>query len=589
MLLNSLFKIFKHFISSISLSIKSQSCSYFVIKGIFGKPNRCEILSKEGLIQMLNLSIASIKNKKVWQEAKIELPEFDYDKIAANTRENPTWVHFGAGNIFRGFIAVLQQKLLDLGKADTGIIAVETFDFEIIDKIYAPYDNLSLLVIMNPDGSLEKKVVASITEGLVGDVSREKDWNRLKEIFTKPSLQMASFTITEKGYSLKKISGEYFDNVLADMQNGPEKPTHAMSKVAALAYTRYKSGELPIAFVSMDNCAHNGEKLHESVEMIVKKWVENGLVESEFLTYINNPSKVSFPWSMIDKITPRPSEAVKDSLNSAGFENTEIVCTSKNTYIAPFVNAEGPQYLVIEDAFPNGRMPLDLAGVLFVDRETVDKVEKMKVCTCLNPLHTALAVYGCLLGYTLIADEMKDSTLKKLVEKIGYEEGLPVVINPGVINPQDFIREVIEQRLPNPYIPDSPQRIATDTSQKVGIRFGETIKAYVKREDLNPMTLIFIPLAIAGWCRYLLGVDDNGKAMPLSPDPMLDTLRSYLADVKLGDSESVGDSLKPILSNGSLFGLNLYDVGLGEKIERYFKELVSGNNAVRTTLQKYLG
>ena len=53
---------------------------------------------------------------------------------------------------------------------------------------------------------------------------------------------------------------------------------------------------------------------------------------------------------------------------------------------------------------------------MFTSRETVEKVERMKVCTCLNPLHTALAVYGCLLGYTKISDEMKDADLVKLVE-----------------------------------------------------------------------------------------------------------------------------------------------------------------------------
>ena len=90
--------------------------------------------------------------------------------------------------------------------------------------------------------------------------------------------------------------------------------------------------------------------------------------------------------------------------------------TSKNTYVAPFVNAEETEYLVIEDAFPNGRPKLEKGGLMFTDRETVDKVEKMKVCTCLNPLHTALAVFGCLLGYTKISDEMKDPQLVKLVD-----------------------------------------------------------------------------------------------------------------------------------------------------------------------------
>ena len=96
----------------------------------------------------------------------------------------------------------------------------------------------------------------------------------------------------------------------------------------------------------------------------------------------------------------------------------------------------------------------------------------MKVCTCLNPLHTALAIYGCLLGYTLISEEMKNPLLKNMVEVIGYKEGLPVVVNPGILDPKKFIDEVVNVRIPNPFLPDSPQRIATDTSQKLSIRFG---------------------------------------------------------------------------------------------------------------------
>ena len=229
---------------------------------------------------------------------------------------------------------------------------------------------------------------------------------------------------------------------------------------------------------------------------------------------------------------------MEDALTAAGFEDMKITVTSKGGYTAAFINAEKPQYLVIEDRFPNGRPPLEKAGVYMTDRDTVNNMERMKVTTCLNPLHTVLAVYGCLLGYDTIANEMKDPELKALIEKVGYDEGMPVVVDPKIVKPIDFIHEVIDQRFPNPFMPDTPQRIALDTSQKVGIRFGETIKAYAARPDLDVTSLTYIPLAIAGWLRYLLAVDDEGKPMECSSDPMLSALQEQLTGVKLGENGS---------------------------------------------------
>lgn len=335
----------------------------------------------------------------------------------------------------------------------------------------------------------------------------------------------------------------------------------------------------------MDNMSHNGTRLHEAVSAFAESWAARGLVDEGFKDYINNSESVSFPWSMIDKITPRPDPSVRKMLKDDGFEDVEDVITSKNSYVSPFVNAEESEYLIIEDIFPNGRPNLEEGGVIFTDREAVDKVEKMKVCTCLNPLHTTLAIFGCLLGYHKISKEMEDPDLKNLVEKIGYNEGFPVVVNPKIIDPKKFIDEVLQVRFPNPFMPDTPQRIATDTSQKLGIRFGETIKAYMARKDLNVTDLELIPLVFAGWCRYLMGIDDNGDKMELSSDPLLQEVVPCVADIALGDKGPFHDQLKPILSNANIFGVNLYEARLGEKVEEYFAELVSEKGAVRKMLR----
>lgn len=521
----------------------------------------------------MKLNRTELSRTEAWAQADIALPTFDWTALSQKTSAAPTWVHFGAGNIFRAFPANLLQDLLNRGAADTGVIVAEGYDYEIIDGLFTPHDNLSLLVTLKSDGTIEKTVVGSITEALKVDSANASDFGRLKEIFRAPSLQMASFTITEKGYSLVRGNGEVLSDVADDFACGPEAPNSYIGKLAALCYQRYLAGKLPLALVSMDNCSHNGDKLRDAVTAFAAAWTTRGLVEAGFADYIADGACISFPWSMIDKITPRPDDAVKEMLSACGFEDTEGTVTAKNTFIAPFVNAEETQWLIIEDHFPNGRPRLELGGVIFTSRETVDKVEKMKVCTCLNPLHTALAIFGCLLGYTKISDEMKDEDLVKLIKTVGYVEGLPVVVDPGILNPKEFIDNVVEVRLPNPFMPDAPQRIACDTSQKLSIRFGGTIKAYLQSDRLDVQDLKAIPLVLAGWLRYLMATDDEGRAFELSPDPLLSEVRAKLAHPR------------DLLSDASIFGVDLYEAGLGQRVEDLLAQLSAGPGAVRKALQ----
>ena len=215
----------------------------------------------------------------------------------------------------------------------------------------------------------------------------------------------------------------------------------------------------------------------------------------------------------------------------------------------------------------------------------------MKVTTCLNPLHTALAVYGCLLGFTKISDEMKDKELVNLVDILGYKEGLPVVKDPGVLNPKEFIDTVLKVRVPNPFMPDTPQRIATDTSQKLAIRYGETIKSYIADPNRAPKSLIRLPLVHAGWLRYLMAVDDEGKAFEPSPDPLLEDAQKFVSGFALGTVPSAEDTKKtllPHLNNRQIFGVDLEEIGLADKVVDFFRQEIAGVGAVRATLKKYV-
>ena len=237
----------------------------------------------------MQLTLDSILTQAdAWKTAHVALPKFDIAAMRAQTKAAPEWVHFGAGNIFRGFIGSLNQRLLDAGLAKTGIIACDTFDYDIIDRIYAPHDNLTLNVLLNPDGTTTREVLAGVAEGVKADFSDAAAKAHLEAIFRAPSLKMLSFTITEKGYALRKPDGTLLPVVEADMKEGPAAARHAMSIVCALLLARYRAGQLPLAVVSMDNCSHNGEKLRNAVVEIARAWHWDGFVDGGFLAYLED-------------------------------------------------------------------------------------------------------------------------------------------------------------------------------------------------------------------------------------------------------------------------------------------------------------
>ena len=171
----------------------------------------------------MKLNAEGLKDREQWALAGYSLPEFDREKVKKATEENPFWIHFGSGNLFRAFQANVVQNLLNQGVIDRGLVVAEGYDYEIVEKMNRPHDDYSILVTLKADGTVEKTVVGSVMESIALDSENEAEYNRLKEIFSKDSLQIASFTITEKGYSLLDGKGVMIPSVEEDLKNGPKK------------------------------------------------------------------------------------------------------------------------------------------------------------------------------------------------------------------------------------------------------------------------------------------------------------------------------------------------------------------------------
>ena len=211
----------------------------------------------------MKLTYEGLKDRTVWAAAGIDLPDYDPEAVSLRTREHPVWVHLGIGNIFRFFLGGIADRLLRENLTDRGITCVETFDYEIVDRIYQPFDNLALAVTLYKDGSQKRRVLGSLSEALALRPGDKEARDRLTQIFTDPGLQMVSFTITEKGYALHGADGGWLAPALKDAQEGPEKAGTAMGLVTAMLAERWKAGKAPLALVSMDNVSQNGKKLRK--------------------------------------------------------------------------------------------------------------------------------------------------------------------------------------------------------------------------------------------------------------------------------------------------------------------------------------
>ena len=535
----------------------------------------------------MKLSLDALKDHVPWEEADFELPRFDPAAVRAKTLRRPVWLHLGAGNLFRALPAALMQRLLNEEAWDTGLIAAECRDGEIVERAYAPFDNLSILCVLRADGRMDKKVIASVAEALRCDGTRPRDEARLRAVLAGSSLQLVSLTITEAGYAVMDAAGRPLPIIRHDIDAPPSAAHSTLGKLTAGLWARFRQGGAPLALVSLDQLPRNGDRLRAAVLYIAEGWRESGYVGKDFIQYLLNESKIAFPISMVDKITPPPQEKIARLLEGAGFEYAAPFVTKKGTPAASFVNAEEAEYLAVEDRFPAGRPPLEKAGAYFVSREVVEKAEKIKACACLGPLLTALGVLGSLLSYSQISDAVRDKDLNALVSRMIYQETLPAATDPGIFSPGDYAREALEQRLPNPFLSDTPQRAAAHTFRKLPLRFGETLKACAAARHPDPLSLRCVPFVLAAWLRYLMGVDDNLTPFVPGPDSLPVGMREAIDALKMGRA-AAEDPLAPLFRRKDIWGADLDALGLTPKITEYLNRMLKGRGAVRAALQSVL-
>lgn len=177
---------------------------------------------------MVMLTREGLKDPK-WKEAGVRLPQFNLEEMIKKTKAAPIWVHIAPSNLYIGEIAPLQQTLLELGVVQEGIIGIETWDEEIVDKIYRPHDNLRLRIIIPPQGDSQITVVASTADTIFANANQQEEWKRALEYFAKPSLQMVTITCTEKGYRIRDQRGKVLKIIAQDIQNGPARPGQIIS------------------------------------------------------------------------------------------------------------------------------------------------------------------------------------------------------------------------------------------------------------------------------------------------------------------------------------------------------------------------
>jgi fructuronate reductase len=461
--------------------------------------------------------------------ANVRSPRYDRSAISAGI------VHLGLGAFCRAHLATYTEAVLEAGARDWGIVGVDLMS-PAIRSALKPQDCL-YTVLSRENGVDHLQVVGSMIEALAtGDQLQD-----VLDLMVRPEIRIVTLTVTEKGYCQDAATGtldEKHPMILADLSN-PRSPCSAPGLLTEAIRLRRAAGVAPFTVLVCDNLAENGIKARRIVIRFAS------LVDPELAKFIED--NISFPCTMVDRITPATQDADREAVaKGLGLEDAwPVVCE-------PF------RQWVIEDRFSQGRPKWEDVGAIMVD--DVHPFELMKL-RCLNGAHSTLAYLSVVAGIETISDAMADPLLPKLIRRLWDEDLIPTL--PPVPGTDVAAYTVaLENRFINPGVRHKTIQISSDGSQKLPPRLLEPALDRLKAGGTPKV----IPLAVAAWMRFLLGVNEQGVAFTIS-DPLAERLSAI--------AKSCGRDAKAL------------SAGLFAVTDIFFPELVA-NAPFRTAVEKHL-
>lgn len=417
-----------------------------------------------------------------------------YDRQALRSRI----VHFGFGAFHRAHQALLTDRVLNAGGSDWGICEISLFNGDTLMSQLRAQDHLFTVLEKGAEGN-QPIVVGAVHECLN---ARLDSLAAIIEKFCEPQVAIVSLTITEKGYCIDPATGKLDTQnprIVHDLEN-PSTPHSAPGIIVEALHRRRERGLTPFTVLSCDNIPDNGHVVKNAVLGMAQKR------SPALATWI--AEQVSFPGTMVDRIVPAATDAsLAEIARELGVEDPCAISCE------PFIQ------WVVEDRFVAGRPRWESAGVQMV--EDVLPWEQMKL-RMLNGSHSFLAWLGYLAGHAHISDCMNDEVFRQAARRLMLDEQAPTLQITGV--DLTAYADSLIVRFSNPALQHRTWQIAMDGSQKLPQRMLAGIRVHLARKSAWPL----LALGVAGWMRYVSGVDEAGKVIDVR-DPLSDKIHDLVA------------------------------------------------------------